>query len=105
MVLNSLTREALSHGLEALSPYGRFVEIGKTDIYGQGRLRLWQLRNNASYIVVDLAQLITDRPAYVGALLRDIVAHLEQGAFRPLPVRASCDKPAPRGVCGNRPWR
>jgi phthiocerol/phenolphthiocerol synthesis type-I polyketide synthase C len=88
VVLNSLTGEALSHGLEALSPYGRFLEIGKTDVYGQGRLRLWQLRNNASYIVIDLAQLITDRPAYVGALLRDIVAHIEQGAFRPLPVRA-----------------
>ncbi|WP_343708735.1 SDR family NAD(P)-dependent oxidoreductase [Mycobacterium sp.] len=88
VVLNSLTGEALSHGLEALSRYGRFVEIGKADIYGQGRLRLWQLRNNASYIVVDLAQLITDRPAYVGALLGDIVAHLEQAAFRPLPVRA-----------------
>ncbi len=88
VVLNSLTGEAISHSLEALSPYGRFLEIGKTDIYGQGRLRLWQLRNNASYIVIDLAQLIADRPAYVGALLRDIVAHLEQGAFRPLPVRA-----------------
>jgi polyketide synthase 12 len=87
VVLNSLTGEAISHSLEALSPYGRFLEIGKTDIYGQGRLRLWQLRNNASYIVIDLAQLITDRPAYVGALLRDIVAHIEQGAFRPLPVR------------------
>ncbi|MFZ0718964.1 SDR family NAD(P)-dependent oxidoreductase [Mycobacterium sp.] len=88
VVLNSLAGEAISHSLEALSPYGRFLEIGKADIYGQGRLRLWQLRNNASYIVIDLAQLITDRPAYVGALLRDIVAHIEQGAFRPLPVRA-----------------
>ncbi len=88
VVLNSLTGEAIAHSLEALSPYGRFLEIGKVDIYGQGRLRLWQLRNNASYIVVDLAQLIVDRPAYVGALLRDIVAHIEQGAFRPLPMRA-----------------
>jgi phthiocerol/phenolphthiocerol synthesis type-I polyketide synthase C len=88
VVLNSLAGEAISHSLEALSPYGRFLEIGKTDIYGQGRLRLWQLRNNASYIVIDLAQLITDRPAYVGTMLRDIVAHIEQGAFRPLPVRA-----------------
>jgi phthiocerol/phenolphthiocerol synthesis type-I polyketide synthase C len=87
VVLNSLSGEAISHSLEALSPYGRFLEIGKTDIYGQGRLQMWQLRNNASYIVIDLAQLIVDRPAYVGALLRDIVAHLEQGAFRPLPVR------------------
>ena len=88
VVLNSLAGEAISRSLEALSSYGRFLEIGKTDIYGQGRLRLWQLRHNASYIVIDLAQLIADRPAYVGALLRDIVAHIEQGAFRPLPVRS-----------------
>ena len=87
VVLNSLTGEAIAKGLAALRPYGRFLEIGKRDIYGHGRLRLWQLRNNASYIVVDLAQLIVDRPAYVGALLRDIVARIEHGTLRPLPVR------------------
>ena len=87
VVLNSLTGEAIAKGLAALRPYGRFLEIGKRDIYGHGRLRLWQLRHNASYIVVDLAQLILDRPAYVGALLRDIVAYVEEGVFRPLPVR------------------
>jgi phthiocerol/phenolphthiocerol synthesis type-I polyketide synthase C len=87
VVLNSLTGEAIAKGLAALRPYGRFLEIGKRDIYGHGRLRLWQLRHNASYIVVDLAQLILDRPAYVGALLRDIVAHVDQGVFRALPAR------------------
>jgi polyketide synthase 12 len=87
VVLNSLTGEAIAKGLAALRPYGRFLEIGKRDIYGHGRLRLWQLRRNASYIVIDLAQLIMDRPAYVGALLRDIVAYVERGVFRPLPVR------------------
>ena len=87
VVLNSLTGEAIAKGLSALRPYGRFLEIGKRDIYQHGRLRLWQLRRNASYTVIDLAQLIIDRPAYVGALLRDIVAHVDQRAFRPLPVR------------------
>jgi len=87
-VLNSLSGEAISRSLETLSPYGRFVEIGKTDIYGEGRLQMWQLRNNASYFVIDLARLIVDQPAYAGSLLREIVAHIEQGAFRPLPVRA-----------------
>jgi phthiocerol/phenolphthiocerol synthesis type-I polyketide synthase C len=88
VVLNSLTGEAVAKGLAALRPYGRFLEIAKRDIYGHGRLRLWQLRHNASYIVVDLAQLIIDRPAYVGTLLGDIVAHIGQGALRPLPARA-----------------
>lgn len=87
VILNSLTGEAIAKGLAALRPYGRFLEIGKRDIYGQGRLRLWQLRHNASYLVIDLAALIMDRPAYVGALLRDVVAYVEQGAFRPLPAR------------------
>ncbi|HEY2502020.1 MAG TPA: SDR family NAD(P)-dependent oxidoreductase [Mycobacterium sp.] len=87
VVLNSLTGEAIAKGLAALRPYGRFLEISKRDIYGHGRLRLWQLRRNASYIVIDLAQLIMDRPAYVGALLHDIVAYVERGVFRPLPVR------------------
>ncbi|WIM86738.1 SDR family NAD(P)-dependent oxidoreductase [Candidatus Mycobacterium wuenschmannii] len=87
-VLNSLSGDAIAHSLETLGPYGRFLEIGKADIYGEGRLRMWQLRNNASYFVIDLARLIVDRPGYVGGLLRDIVAHIEQGAFRPLPVRA-----------------
>jgi phthiocerol/phenolphthiocerol synthesis type-I polyketide synthase C len=87
VVLNSLTGEAIAKGLAALRPYGRFLEIGKHDIYSHGQLRLWQLRRNASYIVIDLAQLIADRPGYVGGLLRDIVANVEQGTFRPLPVR------------------
>jgi phthiocerol/phenolphthiocerol synthesis type-I polyketide synthase C len=72
VVLNSLTGEAIAKGLAVLRPYGRFVEIGKRDIYQHGRLRLWQLRRNASYMVIDLAQLVVDRPAYVGELLRDL---------------------------------
>jgi phthiocerol/phenolphthiocerol synthesis type-I polyketide synthase C len=87
VVLNSLAGDAVAKSLAALGPYGRFVEIGKRDIYQHGRLRLWQLRRNATYTVVDLAQLAMDRPAYVGGLLREIVAHFEQGAFLPLPVR------------------
>ena len=66
VVLNSLTGEAIAKGLEVLRPSGRFVEIGKRDIYGHGSLRLWQLRHNASYMVVDLAQLVVDRPRLCG---------------------------------------
>ena len=87
VVLNSLTGEAIAKGLTVLRPFGRFLEIGKRDVYGHGRLRLWQLRQNASYMVIDLAQLVIDRPDYVGALLRRIVACVEQGALRPPPVR------------------
>ncbi|MGO9652718.1 amino acid adenylation domain-containing protein [Mycobacterium sp.] len=87
VVLNSLTGEAIAESLTVLRPFGRFLEIGKRDVYGHGRLRLWQLRQNASYMVVDLAQLVIVRPDYVGALLRRIVACVGQGALQPVPVR------------------
>ena len=87
VVLNSLTGEAIAKGLTVLRPSGRFVEIGKRDIYGHGSLRLWQLRHNASYMVVDLAQLVLDRPDYVGDLLRRVAAGVAQGAWAPPPVR------------------
>jgi phthiocerol/phenolphthiocerol synthesis type-I polyketide synthase C len=88
VVLNSLTGEAIAKGLTVMRPFGRFLEIGKRDVYGHGRLRLWQLRQNASYMVIDLARLVIDRPDYVGALLRRIVACVDQGALAPPPVRA-----------------
>jgi acyl transferase domain-containing protein/acyl-CoA synthetase (AMP-forming)/AMP-acid ligase II/NADPH:quinone reductase-like Zn-dependent oxidoreductase/NAD(P)-dependent dehydrogenase (short-subunit alcohol dehydrogenase family)/acyl carrier protein len=87
VVLNSLTGEAIAKGLSVLRPSGRFVEIGKRDIYGHGSLRLWQLRHNASYMVVDLAALVVDRPDYVGDLLRTIATGVAHGLWAPPPVR------------------
>lgn len=87
VVLNSLTGEAAAEGLEAMAPGGRFIEIGKRDLHQHGRLRLWQLRHNASYHVVDLAALAVERPAYLGRLLRNILALIDENLLQPLPSR------------------
>ena len=46
VVLNSLTGEALTRSLGLLAPNGRFVEIGKQDIYADSHLGLRALRHN-----------------------------------------------------------
>ena len=46
IVLNSLTGAAQRAGLELLAFGGRFVEIGKRDIYGDTRLGLFPFRRN-----------------------------------------------------------
>ncbi len=38
IVLNSLSGEAIFKSIKCLAPYGRFVEIGKTDIYRNSQL-------------------------------------------------------------------
>ncbi|MGB8478121.1 MAG: type I polyketide synthase [Acidobacteriaceae bacterium] len=88
IVLNSLTGEFQSKGLEVLAPYGRFIELGKRDIYDDRQVGLKVFRKNLSFHAVDLAAAIEERPSYVVGLLRAVVGHIESGDWRPLPVHA-----------------
>src|SRR5262249_17589511 len=49
VVLNSLAGEAIRAGVEILAPGGRFVELGKTDVYADASLGLRALANSASF--------------------------------------------------------
>ncbi len=86
VVLNSLTGEALTRSLSLLAPNGRFVEIGKQDIYHDGHLGLGLLRQNRSFFAVDLEQLLADQPALVATLFAEVSRGFEDGELTALPV-------------------
>jgi NADPH:quinone reductase-like Zn-dependent oxidoreductase/acyl carrier protein len=88
VVLNSLAGEALVKSMEALAPYGRFVEIGKKDIYENSRIGLSPFRKCLSYTAIDMAGMATEKPELFAALLREVVDRFEDGTFAPLPVQA-----------------
>jgi acyl transferase domain-containing protein/acyl-CoA synthetase (AMP-forming)/AMP-acid ligase II/NADP-dependent 3-hydroxy acid dehydrogenase YdfG/acyl carrier protein len=85
VVLNSLPGEYITRSLSILSAYGRFVEIGKTDIYQNKPLGLFPFRNNLSYFALDLERVCRERPALVRALLLELMDMFRQGALKPLP--------------------
>lgn len=87
LVLNSLAGEAIAKGLASLAPYGRFLEIGKRDIYQNSKLGLRVFKNNLSFFAIDLARVMADRPGLIASLLREIVGLLEQRQIHPLPYR------------------
>ena len=66
VVLNSVTGAAQRAGLELLSFGGRFVEIGKRDIYGDTRLGLFPFRRNLAFYGVDLALMSVSHPGRSG---------------------------------------
>lgn len=86
VVLNSLSGEAISKGLEILRPGGRFVELGKRDIYADSRLGLLPFRNGLSFTAVDVDRMISERHPAVRSGLESVVRLLEQGAVSPLPA-------------------
>lgn len=86
IVLNSLAGEAIHQGLSLLRPYGRFLEIGKRDIYEHGRLDLSPFRNALSYFAIDLARMMASGEA--GEILEEMQDLFARGEIRPLPYRA-----------------
>ncbi len=85
VVLNTLTGDARLRSLELLAPYGRFVELSKRDIYLNAQMP--PLRRSVSFASADLPGMAQERPALLGALLREVVQLFDMGVFQPLPLR------------------
>jgi NADPH:quinone reductase-like Zn-dependent oxidoreductase/acyl carrier protein len=84
IVLNSLTGAAQRAGVDLLAFGGRFVEIGKKDIYGDTRMGLFPFRRNLSFYGVDLALMCATHPARIRELL-DTVYRLTAEGVLPQP--------------------
>jgi phthiocerol/phenolphthiocerol synthesis type-I polyketide synthase C len=88
VVLNSLAGEAITKSLQCLRPFGRFLEIGKRDLYANSRIGLRPFRNNLSYFGIDADTLLIDRPVLARSLFQSILDHFAAGRLRPLPFQA-----------------
>lgn len=88
IVLNALAAEAIPMGLSCLAEFGRFIEIGKRDIYQNAKLPMWHLRRNASFHVVAMDAVFSGDEELTRELLREIAALVQAGALRPLPFRS-----------------
>lgn len=84
IVLNSVTGAAQRAGLELLALGGRFVEIGKRDIYGDTRLGLFPFRRNLAFYGVDLGLLSYSHPERLQELLKTVYRLTADGVL-PMP--------------------
>jgi acyl transferase domain-containing protein/NADPH:quinone reductase-like Zn-dependent oxidoreductase/acyl carrier protein len=87
VVLNSLSGEAMERSLGLLRPFGRFLELGKRDLYRNTAVGIRPLRHNVSYFAIDADQLPVRRPALARSLFSEIETLFAEGALRPLPHR------------------
>ena len=85
LVLNSLAGDAIAKGLSALAPGGRFLEIGKRDIYANTAVGLRPFRNNLSLFVIDMGQVMAEQPETVQHLLQTLMRLFRAGKLQPLP--------------------
>ena len=85
VVLNSLTDEAIVKGLEILRPHGRFLELGKKDLYEDGHLPDVPNRDTIDYTIIDMDVEREERTDAFQSLFREVMDHIEAGRLKPLP--------------------
>ena len=86
VVLNSLAGQAQTRSLSVLAKSGRFVEIGKQDVYANSHLGLLALRQNRSFFAVDLESMFADLPQLITTLLEQLADGFRVGELQALPV-------------------
>ena len=83
VVLNSLSGEFIARSLHVCAPAGRFVEIGRIDVMGEGEARA--KRPDVAYFALALPELARTDPTLLGSMLREIVRLASEGELTPLP--------------------
>lgn len=82
LVLNSLTGPMLTQSIACLAPFGRFLEIGKVDIYQNMRLGLEKFGQNCSFFAIDIDRLAGQKPTLYRRMLQAVCQLFENGQLQ-----------------------
>lgn len=86
VVFNSVAGGVVSVSMDALAPFGRFIEIGKNDIFAGNHLNMTPFDKGISYTALDLEYLMSEQFQYFLDIMDEVWSGLEKGCFSPLPV-------------------
>ncbi len=88
VVLNQLAGDFIQRSFSVLAPYGRFLEIGKIDIYSNTKIGLEPFKDNISYFAIDLASFLKDRPYFITSMLSELAELFNEKKLRALPLKS-----------------
>ncbi len=86
VVLNSLAGEFIPRSLTLLKPFGRFLEIGRTDIYQNSQIDMYPFRNNLLYSAIDLDMASREKPQLIRSLFLELMEYFKEEKLKPLPL-------------------
>lgn len=85
IVLNSFNKEFIDKSFEVLAQNGRFIELGKIDIWDNQKVQ--QLRPDASYFPFDLGEEYQQNPDLLPSLFANLMSGFADGSLKPLPIK------------------
>ena len=83
VVLNSLAGEFVGASFSVLAPGGRFLELGKKDIWTQQQVDA--LGRDIQYFIVDWSETARANPALIGGILQRVMREVADARLQALP--------------------
>jgi len=87
VILNSLSGDALNLSFNLLAPYGRFIEVGKTDIIENKGLPMASFNRNTSFAAIDLDRMYLENPDVIQQLILEVSTAFEKGYLTAIPTK------------------
>ncbi len=84
IVLNSLKGKGVDASFKSLSKGGRFIELGKLDIWTQQKVK--ECRPDSIYLPFDLLEVSESQPKVISDLLVDIINDFNNGKLKKIPL-------------------
>ena len=82
VVLNSTAGEILRQSWQCLAPLGRFIEIGKRDLFQNSNLEMEKFLDSVSFFAVDLTVLSNRKPRLFKRVLTDVMKMFDDKTIR-----------------------
>ncbi|KAE9567271.1 Highly reducing polyketide synthase alt5 [Colletotrichum fructicola] len=84
VVVNALSGAALRASWDVIAPFGRFVEIGKVDIYSSARLNMEKFKNNVRFEFLDVSYFGENHEDSFNRVLKAIMQLVAEGKISEL---------------------
>ena len=89
VIVNALSGSGLRATWECIAPFGRFVEIGKVDIYSSARLNMDMFKKNVSFEFIDVGYMADNDGPRFERILEAVMGLVREGKLKELnPVQA-----------------
>lgn len=83
VVLNSLSGDSLRESWECIAPFGRFIEIGKTDIMANSPLPMASFAKNVTFAAIDMHYVALRNGELWHRLIENSIQLLSAGEVKP----------------------
>ncbi|KAI1095495.1 hypothetical protein F5B19DRAFT_503698 [Rostrohypoxylon terebratum] len=84
VILSNAGGDHMDEILRCIAPLGRFVDVGRTEVIGKGKLSLEAFKRNATFSSFDMSLVYRQKPALVESLMRELMKLWADDIIKPI---------------------